>query len=69
MIFGGRKGTAFFFSLKECVFFLNHKFTISARFCQNLYVYSILGVARGPCQRKFGIFGGLNMHNCRPFLV
>ena len=44
-------------------------YNFSPSFCQNLYVYTILGVARGQRSLVYGnfVFGGLNMHNFRPF--
>ena len=46
MVSGGRKGAAFLF-LKECVFSGTINAQFQSLFCQNMYVYMILGVARG----------------------
>ena len=71
MIFGGRKGAALLF-MRECVFLgtMNAEYWVS-RFCQNLYVYMISGVARGqrPLALENFLFGELNMHNLSPLLV
>ena len=70
MISGGQKGAALL-SLKECVFWGTINAQFQSLFCQNLYVYTILGVARGqhPLAQENSVFGGLNLHNFRPFSV
>ena len=58
-----------FFSLKNLYLGENQKYTISAPFLSNLYIYTILVVTRGnrPLAKGNFIFGALNLHNFRPF--
>ena len=67
---GGCKWAALLF-IRECVFggTINEQFHDQSLFCQNLYIYTISGVARGHCPLAWEnfVFGGLNLHNFRPF--
>ena len=68
MISGGRKEANLLF-FKECIFG-NHKCTTFSPFSVKIYTYIRFGrVARGhrPLALENFVFGGLNLHNFRPF--